>query len=98
MAALQGDEKGIPVSRNADSGSSRASTASTIQHGSTRHHAFSNPQTAEYWRSVYEEAKYEGRHRFDPDFTWTAEEERRLVRKVRFDPLLCCLCMWCRWG
>ena len=26
---------------------------------------------------------YEGRHRYDPTFTWTAEEERKLVRKVR---------------
>ncbi|KAJ3041209.1 hypothetical protein HDV00_009747 [Rhizophlyctis rosea] len=25
---------------------------------------------------------YEGRHRFDPKFQWTAEEERKLVRKI----------------
>jgi hypothetical protein len=25
---------------------------------------------------------YEGRHRYDPEFTWEPEEERRLVRKV----------------
>ena len=26
--------------------------------------------------------KYEGRHRYDPDFEWEEEEERRVVRKV----------------
>lgn len=25
---------------------------------------------------------YEGHHRFDPELTWTAEEERRVVRKT----------------
>ena len=25
---------------------------------------------------------YEGRHRFDPAFTWQEEEEKKLVRKV----------------
>ena len=75
MAAL--NEKGVPV--NVDSGSSAASTHS---HGSTEEHVFSNPQTAEHWRGVYEAAHYEGRHRFDPSFTWTAAEEKKLVRKV----------------
>ena len=28
-------------------------------------------------------ATYEGRHRYDPEFTWEPEEERRLVRKVQ---------------
>jgi hypothetical protein len=27
--------------------------------------------------------KYEGRHRWDPDFQWTEEEERKIVRRVR---------------
>lgn len=27
--------------------------------------------------------RYEGRHRYDPDFTWDLADERRLVRKVR---------------
>lgn len=27
-------------------------------------------------------AKYEGLHRYDPDFDWEPEEERRIVRKV----------------
>lgn len=27
--------------------------------------------------------RYEGKHRYDPDFDWEPEEERRVVRKVR---------------
>ena len=26
--------------------------------------------------------KYEGRHRYDPDFEWEPEEEKRVVQKV----------------
>lgn len=48
----------------------------------SRQHVFSDPLAAEHWRSIYEKAGYENRHRFDPEFTWSAEDERRLVRKV----------------
>lgn len=51
-------------------------------YGSTDDHVFSDPRVAEYWRGVYENATYEGRHRFDPEFTWTAEEELALKRKI----------------
>ncbi|KAF5012707.1 hypothetical protein FDECE_1267 [Fusarium decemcellulare] len=49
---------------------------------STAEHVFSDPQVADRWRKIYENAKYENRHRFDPNYTWTAEEEKRLVRKL----------------
>jgi hypothetical protein len=51
-------------------------------YGSHHDHVFSDPEIAEYWRSVYEIAQYEGRHRFDPNFTWSAAEEKRLKRKI----------------
>lgn len=38
---------------------------------------------------------YEGRHRWDPDLTWTADEERKVVRKTDFY-LLSCLCVMVR--
>lgn len=84
MAQLLAGEKKTPTSQTVDSGSSNASTKEIPTHGSYEHHAFSDPATAQYWRDVYETAKYEGRHRFDPNYTWTAEEEKRLVRKVSF--------------
>ncbi|KAG7099991.1 hypothetical protein E1B28_001783 [Marasmius oreades] len=51
-------------------------------YGSGRDHPFSDPKIADHWRNVYENAKYEGRHRYDPNFTWTASEELRVRRKV----------------
>ncbi|PWN40111.1 MFS general substrate transporter [Ceraceosorus guamensis] len=45
-------------------------------------HIFSDPAVAAKWAAVYEESKYECRHRFDPHLTWDAEEERKLVRKL----------------
>lgn len=50
--------------------------------GSTEDHVFADPSAADYWRKVYEQAGYENRHRFDPSFQWTAEEEKKLIRKV----------------
>ena len=80
MAALAVGEKN--VAQTSDSGSSQASNIEQPHHGSYENHPFSNHVTAQYWREVYETARYEGRHRFDPNYTWTAEEEKRLVRKV----------------
>lgn len=50
--------------------------------GSTDSHIFSDPDVADYWRKKYEAVGYENVHRFDPTYTWTAEEEKRLVKKV----------------
>ncbi|KEZ46382.1 hypothetical protein SAPIO_CDS0697 [Scedosporium apiospermum] len=51
-------------------------------YGSSDEHVFKDPNVADYWRGIYEKARYENRHRFDPDFKWTAEEEKKLVRKL----------------
>lgn len=45
-------------------------------HGSV----FDDSKAAELYQPV---EKYEGRHRFDPNATWTEEEERKLIRSVR---------------
>ena len=51
-------------------------------YGSSDEHIFTDPAVANYWRDVFQTAGYENRHRFDPSFTWSAEEERKLVRKI----------------
>lgn len=43
---------------------------------------FADDDTAEHWRQVYERCQYECKDVFDPKLTWSAEEERRLVRKL----------------
>lgn len=50
---------------------------------------FKDPNTAEYYRNLYEDAKYECREAFDPDYEWTPAEERRLVRKLDWR-----VCLW----
>lgn len=50
--------------------------------GSTQQHVFSDSVSLSYWTNTYETAKYEGRHRLDPQLQWSAAEEKRLVRKV----------------
>ncbi|KAL6709207.1 hypothetical protein ACN47E_002023 [Coniothyrium glycines] len=80
MAALVLEGKQVPVSQSSDSGST---TQKAIpHHGSYEDHPFTDRATAQYWRDRYEAAEYEGRHRFDPDYTWTAEEEKKLVRRL----------------
>lgn len=49
---------------------------------STAVNPFSDPVVAEYYRGVYEDAKYESRKAFDPDFQWTAKEEKKLLWKL----------------
>lgn len=58
---------------------------------------FSDPEVKAYYIKVYEKAKYECRHVFDADLTWTKEEEKKLVRKLdwRGMYLVRALCMPC---
>jgi len=50
---------------------------------------FLDPDVAEHWTTVYEKSQYESRHAFDPAFTWTAEEEKKLVRRLDWH-----VCAW----
>jgi hypothetical protein len=43
---------------------------------------FQDPEVKAYFVGVYKRAKYECRHVFDADLTWTKEEERKIVRKL----------------
>ncbi|KAH8726161.1 major facilitator superfamily domain-containing protein [Phaeosphaeriaceae sp. PMI808] len=82
MAILPAENKQISGTQSSDSGSSQDSGGGRPSHGSHVDHPFSDHVTAAHWRKVYENAKYEGSHRFDPKYTWTAEEEKSLVRKL----------------
>lgn len=42
--------------------------------------AFDTTEDPRYYKPIPE---YEGYHRWDPDFEWTEEEEKAVVRKVR---------------
>lgn len=64
-------------------------------YGSSDDHIFKDPAVANHWRGVFERAGYENRHRFDPDFTWTAEEEKKLVRKLDIRIMLWAWIMFC---
>lgn len=54
--------------------------------GSQGGHVFEDEKKAAYWRAVYEKANYESLHRFDPNFKWSAKEEKALVWKVCAKP------------
>lgn len=74
----------VKVSSNeASTPSLRSSELVQGDYGSDSNHVFSDSGVADYWRKVYEDAQYEGRHRFDPEITWSADEEKKLKRKVR---------------
>jgi hypothetical protein len=50
---------------------------------------FLDPDVAEHWSNVYEKSTYECRAEFDPAFTWTEEEEKKLVRRLDWR-----VCLW----
>lgn len=52
------------------------------QLGSVEPHVFSHPARAEYWKNIFENARYECRHRFDPSFEWSPEKEAAVKKKV----------------
>ena len=82
-AGLDGKDLSTATHQDATStGSSGDEERAANDLGSDGEHAFSDPKVAEYWRGVYENAKYECRHRFDPSATWTPEEEKKLRRRV----------------
>jgi hypothetical protein len=64
-------------------------------YGSSTEHVFADPAVASHWRNIFEKAGYENRHRFDPSFTWTAEEERKLLRKIDMRIMLWCVPRLC---
>ncbi|VEU22189.1 DEKNAAC103200 [Brettanomyces naardenensis] len=45
---------------------------------------FVNPKVAQYYREVYEKTHYECRGRFDAEFTWTPQEQKKLNGKLDF--------------
>ncbi|KAK3360513.1 major facilitator superfamily domain-containing protein [Lasiosphaeria hispida] len=91
------DSKEIGTSPGASSPGavSRESLVDPEGYGSTEEHLFKDPTIADYWRGVYDKASYENRHRFDPEFQWTAEEEKKLVRKIDLRIMLWAWIMFC---
>lgn len=79
MAAV-GDSKGV-IGKTDSEDQGRFDSGDETANSSIEH-PFSDPEIADRWRKVYENAQYENRHRFDPSFTWTAQEEKKLVKKV----------------
>lgn len=50
----------------------------------TKHNVFADPDVAAYYKRLYEKADYEGRHVFDPELTWSAQEERTALWKIEW--------------
>ena len=84
---MSGTEHGIFVSPDGKEketlGASATAKSDDSSSINSHDHIFKDEATTKYWRNIYESVKYEGRHRFDPNYTWTPEEEKKLVRKVR---------------
>lgn len=72
----------VSVETSSDVQSSHTTEDIDVDYGSYHNHIFSDPSVAAYWATIYEKAKYEGRHRFDPSFTYSAREEKQVKRKV----------------
>lgn len=71
-----------PISSSGSSSGDATEEVEDGEYGSLGRHIFSDEKVAAYWTGVYEKAKYEGRHRFDPTYKWTAAEEKTLLKKV----------------
>ncbi|QPG73891.1 hypothetical protein FOA43_001206 [Brettanomyces nanus] len=56
---------------------------------------FADPKEAERWRAIYESSHYENLKYFDPEFEWTPQEEKRLIRKLDFKVFCWVFIMFC---
>ncbi|ANB12645.1 hypothetical protein AWJ20_906 [Sugiyamaella lignohabitans] len=45
---------------------------------------FQDPEIADYYRKLYANSQYEGRHHFDPELEWTAKEEKAILWKLEW--------------
>ncbi|KFA79693.1 hypothetical protein S40288_09317 [Stachybotrys chartarum IBT 40288] len=93
--SLGGGKDSLQHSPIEASSNSEASSGTALGFGSTANHIFSDPSLADYWRNKYEKAHYENLHRFDPEFQWTADEEKKLIRKVDLRIMLWAWIMFC---
>ena len=76
------DQSWVPVDIDENFDYTRRATSTDDyehQSGHQQGSVFEDEDGAGFYKPI---EKYEGRHRFVPDATWTPEEERRLVRTV----------------
>ncbi|KAL2061390.1 hypothetical protein VTL71DRAFT_7663 [Oculimacula yallundae] len=78
-----------PTKNDTYAGSGSLSTSSDEDGNDIKKNPFLDPDVAEHWAIVYEKSQYECRAAFDPAFTWTEEEERKLVRRLDWR-----VCLW----
>lgn len=79
-----------PLPQKRDTFATAVSASDSDEDGTAyRKNPFLDPDTAEHWLRVYEKSQYECRGEFDPSFTWTEEEEKKLVRRLDWH-----VCLW----
>ncbi len=73
---------GIPLLDNDDAVNQEGAVVSDEDSNASSTNIFSDPAVAVHYVSVYEKARYECRHVFDPKLDWTKKEEKTVVRKL----------------
>lgn len=56
--------------------------ASNADDASSPQYIFSGPVVGNYWAAVCGKTKCETRHRFNSSFSWSLDEEHKLVKKL----------------
>lgn len=79
----------VPATKDQATVNIYANSLSDVDSVALEQNPFLDPDVAAYWTTVYEKSQYECRHVFDPSFTWTAEEEKKLVRRLDWR-----VCLW----
>ncbi|KAG7666024.1 uncharacterized protein J8A68_000454 [[Candida] subhashii] len=57
-------------------------STSSLESDEVAKNPFIDPKVEEYYRNLYTESKYECYPAFDPEFNWTEEEEKKVIRKI----------------
>jgi hypothetical protein len=79
----------VPATKDQENVNIYANSLSDEDSLALEQNPFLDPDVAAHWTTVYEKSQYECRHVFDPSFTWTREEEKKLVRRLDWR-----VCLW----
>lgn len=65
-----------------DTSSKLSSASLPISEAELKANPFLDPNVAQTYRQIYDEADYECRDQFDPELRWTQQEEKKIKRKL----------------
>ncbi|CAK9442221.1 uncharacterized protein LODBEIA_P59640 [Lodderomyces beijingensis] len=83
-ASLTSNDSATPLKNESRVFISKVDSGTSEESNQLEKNPFLDPKVEEFYREIYSSSKYESYVAFDPHFTWTEEEEKKVVWKLNF--------------